>query len=225
MKPDIPPQTPAETKTETLEGKMQEAVDKLSDVNKALKSEAASRHVLEAQLATATRAEEVARHAAFHDALTGLPNRALFDDRLEHGLAQARRHGRALAVMYIDLDDFKTINDVHGHDVGDAVLQAMADRLKKHARNADTVSRYGGDEFLYLLVEAGDDRRIAAIAEKLVNALRKPVPVSIGELTINASIGISIFPKDGTVAGDLVKSADKAMYEAKQSKSGYAFAP
>ena len=225
MKPGIPPETPAKTKAEVIEGKVQEAVEMLSDVNKALKSEAASRHVLEEQLATVTRAEEVARHAAFHDALTGLPNRALFDDRLEHGLAQARRHGRALAVMYIDLDDFKAINDVHGHDVGDAVLQAMADRLKEHARDADTVSRYGGDEFLYLLVEAGDDRRISAIAEKLVKALRKPVRVSVGELTIHPSIGISLFPKDGADAGSLVKCADKAMYEAKRTKSGYAFAP
>lgn len=225
MKPGIPPKTPASSRSEAIEGKVQEAVERLSDVNKALKSEAASRQVLEVQLATVTRAEEVARHAAFHDALTGLPNRALFDDRLQHGLAQARRHGRALAVMYIDLDDFKAINDVHGHDVGDAVLQAMADRLREHARAADTVSRYGGDEFLYLLLEAGNDHRISAIAERLVNALRKPVRVSIGELTIHASIGISIFPKDGTEAGDLVKSADKAMYEAKRSKSGYAFAP
>ena len=212
-------------KNEAIEGKVQEAAEKISVMNKALELEVTSRHELEEQLVTVTRAEEAARHAALHDPLTDLPNRALFDDRLEHGLSQARRHGRALAVMYIDLDAFKEINDVHGHDVGDAVLKAIADRLKARTRRDDTVSRYGGDEFLYLLMDMGGPQDIPLIADKLLNELRMPIPAGTGTLIVNPSIGIAIHPKDGTDASDLIKSADKAMYEAKRSKSGYALAP
>jgi diguanylate cyclase (GGDEF)-like protein len=212
-------------RNEAIEGKVQEAAEQISAMNKALEQEVTSRHELEEKLVTVTRAEEVARHAAFHDPLTDMPNRALFDDRLEHGLAQSTRHGRALAVMYIDLDNFKAINDVHGHDAGDAVLKAIADRLKGRTRRDDTVSRYGGDEFLYLLMDMGGQQEISLIADKLLDELRKPIPAGTGTLIVNPSIGIAIYPKDGTAASDLIKSADKAMYEAKQGKSGYAFAP
>ena len=126
--------------------------------------------------------------------------------------------------MFLDLDGFKGINDSYGHDVGDRVLQTIAQRLKENTRDDDTVSRHGGDEFLYLLMEVRDERDIALIAEKILNAIQVPCNVSARDLTISASIGISIFPKDGTTADTLVKSADKAMYHAKQTKSGYAFA-
>jgi len=210
-------------KSQAVEGKVQDAADRLSVVNLALEAEVSTRHVLEAQLAAVTDAEAAARHAALHDVLTGLPNRALFEDRLEHGLAQAKRHDRTLAVMFLDLDGFKTINDVHGHDVGDEVLITTANRLKEHARGDDTVSRFGGDEFLYLLTEIDGDKDAALVAQKIANAIQQPIPLPIGELIAKSSIGIAIFPRDGTSASVLIKSADAAMYKAKRGKLVYSF--
>ena len=215
-------------KSAAVESKVQEASVKLAVVNRALKGEVRERHVLEDKLAAATEQEETARHAALHDVLTGLPNRALFNDRLEHGLTQATRHGWTLAVMFMDLNDFKTINDTHGHDAGDSVLKTIAERLTQNTRGDDTVSRHGGDEFLYLLMEVHDPRDVTAIAEKIIKAVQAPFDVRVRDhiisLNINASIGISIFPKNGTTADTLLKSADEAMYRAKKNKSGYAFA-
>ena len=211
-------------KNEAVESKVQEAVEKLTVVNQALADEVKERHALELQLAALTEQEEAARHASLHDPLTGLPNRALFDDRLEHGLAQARRHGWTMAVMFLDLDDFKKINDSYGHDVGDAVLQTIATRLQENLRGEDTVCRHGGDEFLYLLMEIGSEQDATQIVKKIMQAIQAPCELSVGKLTINPSIGIAIFPKDGTSAEALVKSADTAMYQAKQTKSGYSFA-
>jgi PleD family two-component response regulator len=128
-------------KNEGVEDKVQEASEELSVVNQGIEDAVTQRHMLEHQLAAATEQEQEARHAAFHDPLTGLPNRALFDDRLKHGLAQAKRHGWALAVMFLDLDDFKNINDSYGHDLGDSVLQTVAWRLKETTRCDDTISR------------------------------------------------------------------------------------
>ena len=215
-------------KSEAVETKVQVASDELSVVNKALEHEVAERHVLEHQLAVVTEEGEAARHAAFHDPLTGLPNRVLFNDRLDHALAQAKRNDWTLAVMFVDLDDFKNINDSYGHDVGDGVLQAIAARLKENTRDDDTVSRHGGDEFLYLLMQVRDEQGIKAIVEKIIKAIQAPCDISVRDLvispSINVSIGISIFPKDGTTSETLVKSADKAMYQAKRDKSGYSFA-
>lgn len=208
----------------TVGGKVQDASDKLAVVNLALEHEVRERQVLEHQLVVAQEQEASARHAAFHDALTGLPNRVLFNDRLEHGLAQAQRHGWTLALMFVDLNDFKIINDTYGHAVGDEVLQTIATRLNDNTRNDDTVSRHGGDEFLYLLMEVREESDIALIAEKITKAIQVPCLLSIGPLVISASVGISIFPRDGTSAESLLKSADKAMYQAKREKLGYAFA-
>src|SRR3984893_16065724 len=135
-------------KSEAVEDKVQEASEELSVVNLELKDEIKERHVLEGKLAAVTEQAEVDRHAAFHDVLTGLPNRALFYDRLEHGFEQAKRHGWALVVMFFDVDDYKIVNDTYGHFAGDKVLQGIAGRLKKNTRGEDTVSRYGGDEFV-----------------------------------------------------------------------------
>ncbi|MEP7345708.1 MAG: GGDEF domain-containing protein, partial [Gemmatimonadaceae bacterium] len=151
-------------KSEAVEIKVQEASEKLSVVNLALESEVKGRRLLENQLAAVLEQEETARHASFHDPLTGLPNRALFDDRLQHGLAQATRHGWILAVMFMDLDDFKAINDSYGHEVGDRVLKMTAERLKETTRADDTVSRHGGDEFLHLLMGISDDKDAIVIA-------------------------------------------------------------
>ena len=230
LKHDGATQVPAITivdaieRSEAVEGKVQEAAEKLSVVNLALAVEVHARHALEERLDTVTQESESALHAAFHDALTGLPNRALFDNRLEHGLAQAKRHGFTLAVMFIDLDGFKAINDKHGHAIGDAVLQSVADRLQENTRVDDTVSRYGGDEFLYLLMSIDDDKHVLQIAGKIAEAIQQPCMLSVGDVVVKSSIGISIFPKDGSSAADLIESADKAMYQAKRAKVDYVFA-
>jgi diguanylate cyclase (GGDEF)-like protein len=163
-----------------------------------------------------------------HDQLTGLPNRMLFRDRLEHGIAQAKRHRWNLAVMFVDLDNFKSINDTYGHQAGDAVLQTVARRLAHTTRNDDTVSRYGGDEFLYLLTPLQEQKDIAIIAAKIHKSIQAPCEVRVGEVIVNlsldASIGISVFPRDGATAAALITCADEAMYGAKENKSGIAFA-
>ena len=208
--------------------KMQKASEMLSVVVRALESEVRERDMLDLRFAAAVEQEEGGRHASLHDALTGMPNRALFNDRLEHGFAQARRHGWTLALMFMDLDDFKTINDRYGHDVGDSVLQTIARRLQDNTRSDDTVSRHGGDEFLYLAMDIKNEANISFIAEKIIKEIQAPFNVSVRDvdtcLSIKASIGISIFPKHGTDADTLITSADQAMYRAKQNKSGYAFA-
>lgn len=214
-------------KSGTVESKVQVAAEELSVVNQALEDEVRERQMLEHQLAAVKEQEEAARHAAFHDPLTGLPNRVLFNDRLEHGLAQAKRHGWNMAVLFVDLDDFKSINDSYGHDVGDRVLKIISQRLKENTRADDTVSRHGGDEFLYLLMEIKDQRDVNVIVEKILRAIEEPCDVTVRELVISplltASIGIAMFPKDGDTADVLIKSADKAMYRAKRLRSGYAY--
>ena len=206
---------------------MQDCADELTTVNRALKAEVREREVLEHELLAAQAQEQAARHAAFHDPLTSLPNRVLFNDRLEHGLVQAARHERILAVMFIDLNGFKAINDTHGHLAGDAVLKTVALRLGALTRDEDTLSRHGGDEFLFLLLELSDASDATLIAEKIIRALGEPCTVSAGgaeiSLQVGASIGIAIFPADGTSAESLVRSADKAMYRAKRDRCGYAF--
>ena len=215
-------------KSEAVEDKVQDASEKLAVVNLALKDEVKERHILEDQLVSVTKQGEADRHASLHDDLTGLPNRALFNDRLEHGIAQARRHDSTLAVMFVDLDDFKIINDTHGHDAGDSVLRTIAARLKENTRSDDTVSRHGGDEFLYLLMEIGGEKDVTLIAEKLIKSIQMPCDVSLPGHTLNlsvkASIGIAVFPTCGGTADALIKSADTAMYHAKKTGSGYSFA-
>jgi len=212
-------------KSEAVESKVQDASEALSLVNTALKEEAQEQTNLHEQLAAVTKQGEETRHASLHDPLTGLPNRALFNDRLEHGLAHAKRHGSSLAVMFLDLDAFKAINDTHGHDVGDIVLTTIAGRLKQMSRDEDTVCRHGGDEFLYILAEIKSERDATTIAEKIIEMIQVPCNIKIRDidisLVINPSIGIAIFPTDGTTAEALVANADKAMYQAKRNKSGY----
>lgn len=212
--------------SETVEGKVQDASKALSLVNMALKEEVQERTLLQAQLAVAVKKGDEARHASLHDPLTGLPNRALFNDRLEHGLAHAKRHGNSLVVMFIDLDDFKRINDTHGHDVGDLVLTTIAERIKKATRSEDTFCRHGGDEFIYLLAKLKSERDITAIAKKISAMVNLPCDIQIRDinirLVIHSSIGIAVFPADGSTADVLITNADKAMYQAKQNKSGHA---
>lgn len=202
-------------------------LQELATARLALKNEVTKRERLERQLSIAKKNEEVARHAAFHDSLTALPNRALFNDRLEHGIAQAKRHQRTLVVMFIDLDKFKDINDTYGHTVGDKVLIEAANRLNKFTREADTVCRQGGDEFLYLLFEIKSETDATVIAEKIIRTLSEPCRIEMDNVVVNPgimpSIGIAIFPKDGDTPEALIKSADGAMYRAKRDNTGYAF--
>ena len=215
-------------KSAVVEGKVQDASEQLASVNEALKVEVKERHALEDRLAALTEQSEEDRYASLHDPLTGLPNRALFNDRLEHGLTQASRHGWILAVMFLDLDNFKGVNDVHGHEAGDSVLQIIADRLRRVTRRDDTICRHGGDEFLYLLAEISAEKDAALIANKLITAIQQPceitargVPVTVA---LDGSIGIAMSPKHGVDPDSLVRQADAAMYAAKRSGSGYSFA-
>ncbi|MEO8740013.1 MAG: GGDEF domain-containing protein [Casimicrobiaceae bacterium] len=215
-------------KSEAVEQKVEDLSKKLTLVNQALEVELRDQFVRNQQLAAVTEQEEAARHASLHDVLTGLPNRALFNDRLQHGIAQARRHHWALAVMFLDLDEFKTINDSHGHGAGDSVLMTVAHRLKESTRSDDTVGRFGGDEFVFLLMGIRDEMSVALFAKKIIDAIQAPMTIRVGDLnvdvSIRASIGISISPKNGTAADTLVANADSAMYQAKRSKSGYSLA-
>lgn len=212
-------------KSEAVEAKVQDSADELTKVNEALVDEVRERQLLEHQLEASRAQEHAARHAAFHDPLTSLPNRVLFNDRLEHGLAQAKRHGWTIAIMFIDLDAFKAINDTHGHEVGDKVLKTIASRLQKITREDDTVSRHGGDEFLYLLSELKSTADAAAISRKMIQTLSQPCELGgdVPALSVKPSIGIALYPADGLAADDLVKCADKAMYRAKRDRSGFAF--
>jgi diguanylate cyclase (GGDEF)-like protein/PAS domain S-box-containing protein len=151
-----------------------------------------------------------------HDALTGLPNRGLFDDRLNIALAQALRSQQKLAVMLLDLDHFKEINDTLGHDVGDKLLQAVGDRLTGLLRKMDTIARMGGDEFLLLVPLVDHEKYVVTIAQKIIGAFHKPFVVDTHEILITTSIGVVIAPDDGKDANTLVKVADIAMYQSKQ---------
>jgi diguanylate cyclase (GGDEF)-like protein/PAS domain S-box-containing protein len=168
--------------------------------------------------------EQRARHQAEHDGLTGLPNRVLFLDRLHQALAKERRqHGR-FALMFLDLDNFKIINDTHGHHAGDAVLQQVGLRLTQCVRGVDTVSRLGGDEFVVLLADIGGVDQAAHVAGSIMHAIGKPMHASGQELKLTVSIGIAICPSDGTDGDALLRHADAAMYHAKQyGRSAFRF--
>ena len=154
---------------------------------------------------------------AHQDALTGLPNRVLAHDRLEHTIALARRRQSPAAVLFLDLDDFKTINDSMGHSAGDLLLCAVAQRLLALVRHSDTVSRQGGDEFLIILDDVADDEAVTAIAAKIMEQLTAPFVVQGLDVTTTGSLGIAMFPKDGADVDSLLKHADLAMYRAKDA--------
>ncbi|MEO7852985.1 MAG: GGDEF domain-containing protein [Rubrivivax sp.] len=175
---------------------------------------------------SALRAQEIADTAvrdlhkltrsSQRDALTGTPNRELMRDRLDQAIALARRHGALTAVLFIDLDDFKTINDTLGHGAGDEVLQLTARRLEAVVRESDTVSRHGGDEFLVLLAEVQQPADAQTIATKMLAALSEPCVVRTKTLRLSASIGIALYPDDGAHAATLIGHADAAMYRVKR---------
>ena len=164
-----------------------------------------------------------ARHSALHDETTGLPNRKLFDDRLTQAISVAARHQWTLAVLFVDLDKFKTINDSYGHATGDKVLIEVANRLAQRTRDEDTVCRYGGDEFLFLLMNPRTHADIQRIAEVMIESISQPIISGTHTLCVGASIGIAVYPDDSTAGTQLIRNADVAMYRAKARQQGVAF--
>lgn len=160
---------------------------------------------------------EQVRHLAHHDALTGLPNRTLFYDRLTQAIARAHRDNETIAVLYLDLDGFKLINDTHGHNTGDALLREASQRFLACIRNSDTVARMGGDEFTVILCNAGTLENIDRVTRKIIDSIDSPFLLNGKNCSVSVSIGISIYPSDGDTPDKLVKIADAAMYAAKQS--------
>jgi diguanylate cyclase (GGDEF)-like protein len=174
----------------------------------------------EAKLAYALRVE----HLAYHDSLTALPNRSLFNRLLTQALREAQRYNKQLAVAFIDLDQFKLINDTIGHEAGDQLLSEVANRLTGCVRESDTIARLGGDEFVLLLTELREEKYAATVAQKIVSVLAKPFVLLGQEFTVTASIGISTYPLDGRDERTLMKNADIAMYHAKEAgKNNFRF--
>ncbi len=156
-----------------------------------------------------------ARHFAHHDELTGLPNRTLLLDRLDQALARAKRQHKQLALLFLDLDRFKDINDRLGHAAGDKLLQRVAERLVSCIRGGDTACRYGGDEFVILLPEVDDEKHALDVAGKIRMRLAKPCLVDDHSIAVTASVGVAVYPIHGSNQHDLIKQADFAMYLAK----------
>ena len=162
-------------------------------------------------------AEEAIKQIAYYDALTGLPNRTLFHDRAAMALEEARRHQRKLAIMVVDLDRFKWINDNLGHDVGDEVLKYVGEKLISAVRKIDTVSRLGGDEFTVLLPEIAEDNIVIGVAKRMMSSVAKPFTIGTKDIGVTMSVGMAVYPDDGNDLALLLKNADIAMYSVKQS--------
>lgn len=192
---------------------LQKTLEEMFELNCKLREEVAERQ----------RAEEQAKYEATHDHLTHIPNRALFMDRLSTALARANRSGIACVLLYIDIDGFKQVNDQHGHDCGDQLLQVIAQRLNENLRKADTVARIGGDEFAIIIEEQGDlTDGVLRTGQNLCALLREPYPLAGGVIAnVGASIGAALYPASCTGATDereaLIRAADQAMYRAKRS--------
>ena len=199
---------------DSLEAMVKSRTRKLADTVKQLEGEIKEREKIAAEL----------HFLANHDALTGLPSLRLCKDRLDQSLADARRSGQMSAVMFLDLDGFKAINDEHGHELGDMVLQASALRIKAEIRETDTVARIGGDEFIIILSSLPEIEVAERIAAGLIKQIMQPIQVENIVVTVSASIGISIYPENGATAEALMRSADKAMYRIKrQGKNNFGF--
>ena len=200
----------------------------LRDLNVNLEKQAAdlseSNTRLREEVQERVRSEERIQYLAYHDSLTSLPNRSLFSQLLTHGISQAHRYNKGLAVLFIDLDRFKNINDTLGHDTGDLLLQEVGTRLRHLLRASDAVARLGGDEYVVLLEELDDEKYVSVVAQKILSAIVKPFEALGQEFHVTASIGISSYPKDGEDEKALMKNADIAMYRAKeQGKNNFQF--
>jgi diguanylate cyclase (GGDEF)-like protein len=168
--------------------------------------------------------QQILGNLAYYDHLTGLPNRLLFLDRLKQTLIKAERNRTRFAVMFVDLDKFKEINDTFGHAVGDEVLKIAAARMQDCIRHADTLARLAGDEFTILLEDLNSPSDAARIAQKIIDYFADPFLVGGREMSMSCSLGIGIYPQDGTTVDDLLFSADTAMYQAKdQGRNAFRF--
>jgi diguanylate cyclase (GGDEF)-like protein len=165
------------------------------------------------------RNQALVAHLAHHDALTNLPNRVLFRDRLQQAMTRVRR-GEVIALHYLDLDQFKPVNDTFGHAAGDALLRAVSDRLRVSARDTDTVARLGGDEFVIIQVGIKGPAEAATLARRVVQAVASPYRIADQAVTIGTSIGIAVAPHNGADADELLKKADRALYRCKTSGRG-----
>jgi len=175
------------------------------------------------RIVEANRAERYVRHLAFNDTLTGLPNRVLFADHLNRAIERAESHGQSLAVLFLDLDRFKFVNDTLGHEIGDQLLKAVAGRIRYCVRSGDSVARLGGDEFTVLLDELSDPAFAANVAQKICRSLAEAFEIEQQEIFVSTSIGISVYPADGTDVSTLLRHADTAMYRAKRGSGGFQF--
>lgn len=171
--------------------------------------------LLQQELLALAQKEAQARHLAYHDALTGLPNRSLLQDRFQQALSQAERHHRPLALLLLDLDEFKCVNDRLGHSSGDLLLQAVAERLGAVVRAADTACRHGGDEFAILLPELDHPGMVSAVAAKIRLRLSEPYIIDGYRIHMTVSVGTAVYPADGQTCDELMNRADVAMYLAK----------
>jgi diguanylate cyclase (GGDEF)-like protein len=172
---------------------------------------------LEREITKRKKAEGKLRLLATHDVLTGLPNRALLYDRFDTALANAQRKNKKVAIMSLDLDRFKTVNDTLGHDVGDKLLVSATGRLTSMLRKVDTVARMGGDEFVLLLWEVDQKDDAIKVAQKILEGFRQPFIIDEKKLNITVSIGVAIYPEDGKDIKDLLKNSDELLYRAKES--------
>lgn len=209
-----------QARAEALSAK-QAMVDTLQRSERSLESRVRQRTL---ELAAANeklrRSETILRDLAHHDPLTGLANRALLDDRLQQAILRGRRQAQGFALLLVDLDGFKPVNDAYGHAVGDALLKGLAGRLVGAVRGTDTVARIGGDEFVVLLEEADDEGRAEGVGEKIVAALGQPLRIGPHLVTVGASVGIAGWPGDGEDPQALLRAADRAMYAAKREGRG-----
>jgi len=216
-------------KNQEAEQKVTKAVDDLHKVNTELAKQVVKRIDIEselkqtksdlsdvrADLSKSQAREKDATHIALHDSLTGLPNRLQLEQRLEHGLIQARRYGRKLAVLFIDLDKFKNINDSYGHDIGDQLLITVANRLQDSVRGEDMVSRWGGDEFICVLLNVDHESDAINLANKMIEQISQECDFDGTKVSISATIGIALSPRDGETAEVLFRQVDRAMYRSK----------
>jgi diguanylate cyclase (GGDEF)-like protein/PAS domain S-box-containing protein len=199
---------------DSLEAMVKSRTRKLAATVKQLEGEVREREKIAAEL----------DFLANHDALTGLPSLRLCKDRLDHSLAEARRNRQMSAVMFLDLDGFKAVNDEHGHEFGDLVLKATADRIKAEIRETDTVARIGGDEFVIISSSLPEVAIAERIAANLIQQIAQPIHIENARVVVSASIGISVYPENGTTAEELIRAADKAMYRIKhQGKNSFGF--
>ena len=212
VKQDITRQKNTEEKLlearDTFEATVNQRTRELAETVSRLQDEISEREKIAAEL----------KFLANHDPLTGLPSLRLCKDRLDRSLAESRRNNRRSAVMFVDLDDFKLINDSYGHECGDLVLKTTADRIRAEIREIDTVARIGGDEFLIILSQISKVADTQRIARNIINQVSQVIHIDQNEVTVGASIGIAIYPDDGATSNELIRHADKAMYLTKNSK-------